>query len=357
MSNAEKTWTDLTSYLTKISKIDPDRPNLRKAIAYEFNSYISNLVLYDDYLQPQDNLVHYTKWEHALEMFREGKEQSVLRMYNLEHSNDPEEGKIKPKEWKGIEKKATWINRTLKSDLHLNNLESGGNTYCCSFSSGSSGVEDDLMYWRMYGNNGEGCSLKITKRYESESSDRIRSHEQEAVPIYGRFRIYKVRYRHGAHSGRSKPGSSRRTKVERDEDKVVEKRLKEVFGIGEEIIKNLGENENYLRRIVAGGLCQILYGYYHLVKDNAYAAENEWRMISVLPDSEKIRFDAQSKNSVRRYIEGPSLKELLMTNSTITIGPTVPNGSAARAYLGYLAKKKDLEGVKVINSGKTYRRV
>ena len=36
---------------------------------------------------------------------------------------------------------------------------------------------------------------------------------------------------------------------------------------------------------------------------------------------------------------GPPLKELLITNSTITVGPTVPNPDAARGYLEYLVKK------------------
>ena len=357
VSNVEETWTYLLSYMNRISELGPNRPNLRKAIPYLFNSLIPNLILYDDYLQPQHSLVHYTKWEHALSMFSSDKERPVLRMYNLEHSNDPEEGKIKPKEWEKIERDAKWINRALKSDLNWNNLETGGSTYCCSFSSGPFGVEDELMYWRMYGNNGEGCSLKIIKRDELKSGDESRSLEIEAVPIYGEFRMYKVRYRHGMHSGGSKKGNVGRTATEEKEDQMVANRLKEIFYLGEKIVNNLGKDDTYLRRIVAGGLRQILYGYYHLVKDKAYDVENEWRMIKVLPHRNTIRFDTQSKNSVKRYIEGPGLNDLLITNSTMTIGPTVPNGGAARAYLEHLARKKGIEGVKVVNSDKTYRRV
>ena len=213
------------------------------------------------------------------------------------------------------------------------------------------------MYWRMYGNNGEGCSLKVIKRDELKSSDGNRSQEIEAIPIYGKFRMYKVRYRNGVHSGGGRKGSFRRTAAERNEDQMVANRLKGIFDLGEKIVNNLGKDDIYLRRIVAGGLRQILYGYYHLVKDKAYAVENEWRMIKVMPDLNTIRFDKQSRNSVKRYIEGPRLNDLLITNSTVTIGPTVPNRGAARAYLEYLAKKKGIEGVKVVNSDKTYRRV
>ena len=127
--------------------------------------------------------------------------------------------------------------------------------------------------------------------------------------------------------------------------------------LGKKIASNLGEDEIYLRRSVAGSLRQILYGYYHLVKDEAYSVENEWRMIKVMPKPKTIQFDTESTSSVRRYIKGPPLKDLLMTKSAITIGPTVNNGGAARAYLEHLAKKNGLEGVRVLKSEKTYRRV
>ena len=60
-----------------------------------------------------------------------------------------------------------------------------GSTYGCSFSSGPSGVvEDDLTYWRLYGNDGQGCSLSIPTIHKD---------------------VYEVRYRNKDFRDRSNP--------------------------------------------------------------------------------------------------------------------------------------------------------
>lgn len=80
-------------------------------------------------------------------------------------------------------------------------------------------------------------------------------------------------------------------------------------------------------------------------------------MIKVMPRMEHIQYELKSGGMVKRYVEGPPLKELLITNSTITVGPTVPNPDAARGYLEYLVKKvHKITPVDVRRSDKTYRR-
>ena len=80
-------------------------------------------------------------------------------------------------------------------------------------------------------------------------------------------------------------------------------------------------------------------------------------MIKVAPDPKEILFDTAAKKLVKRYFEGPDLKEMLRSASIITIGPTVPNRDAARAYIEYLANiKHGISYVKVQNSKQTYRR-
>ena len=364
MSTVDETWENLLSYLDIINKFGPNHANLRKAIPNIFESHISDLVLYDDLLEPKDHLVHYTKWEHAMKMFCDDTEKPSLRMYNLERSNDPKEGEVKPKEWQQIEKTATWIDDALENDPHWNSLEPRESAYCCSFSVGPSGVEDDLMYWRMYGNDGEGCSLRLFKRDQDASSGGIRSDDRQTSvsstnrrPVYGKFRAYKVRYRSGTNYGRSKKGNIRfkRNSDEVREDEKVANRLRDVFSIGKEIADNLGEHDIQLRRTIAKALRQILYGYYYLNKNKAYSEEKEWRMIRIMPSPNTVRFDTHSTDSVKRYIEGPPLINLLMSNSVMTVGPTVHNAGAARAYLEHLARKKEIAGVDVVNSDTTYR--
>lgn len=339
MTGILKTWNELESGLREISERGPDRRNFYETAPKLINSYISKLVLYDDSTSLERvhkrtvNLVHYTTWENALAMFCEDQKlPPVLRMYNLEHSNDPNEGKIKPPEWKEVETNAKWIDETLKEDSRWIDLNFGGSTYSSSFSSGPSGVEDDLTYWRMYGNDGEGCSLKIV------------------LPTGDQYRAYKIRYRNENSTGRSKK--------ERQEDREVADRLAKIFAVGKEIVDKLDEHQNEHKILIAGGLRQILYNFCHLVKDQAYVRESEWRMINVIPNLDSIRFDTMSKKLVKRYIEGPLLKDLLSTDSTITIGPTVPNRGAARAYLEHLIKvKHGIQYVSVKNSNKTYRRL
>ena len=138
--------------------------------------WIPKLVLYDDSLKPEINMVHYTTWKHARDMFNPSPESSpILRMYNYEQSNDPDEGKIKPPGVEGgreegrrngaKESLKKWAKESLIGENHWN---AGGEIerkyiWMFGFPSGPSGVvEDDLTYWRLYGNDGQGCSPEYT---------------------------------------------------------------------------------------------------------------------------------------------------------------------------------------------------
>ena len=336
MTGVGDSWDHLTTGLVHISEIGSRNPSYYRTIIGLFER-IPEPVLYEDRPDQKDNLVHYTTWKSALEMFKEdqkseeNKKSPVLRMYNYEHSNDPDEGKIKPPEWEDVEKdaRASWIDDVLKSRSYwVEDMIHGWSTYGCSFSSGPPGVEDDLTYWRLYGGDGQGCSLKISPPNEQ---------------------IYRVRYRD--------KDFSKRTKEDKQEDEQIAKCLKSIFDIGSETVKGAPEEHKPIVGItVAEGLLRIIYGYYHLIKHIAYAGEKEWRMIRVIPRSDSIRFDTKLGNVIKRYVEGPVLKKLLGSASAITIGPTVPNPGAARAYLENLAKEiHEIPYVDVKNSNQTYR--
>ena len=292
---------------------------------------IPNLVLYDDAPESETNLVHYTTWKNASDMFNVGEISPVLRMYNYEQSNDPEEGRIKPPEWKKVEEDAAYLAKYLEDDNRwTEEMTFGWSTYGCSFSSGPSGVEDDLTYWRLYGNDGQGCSLKI--------------------PTTNIVGAYKVRYRDRDFNSRSD--------CDEREDKQVATRLRDLLEVGKEAVDRAPEkHRDIVGRTVAVGLHQVIYGYYHLIKHTAYEDENEWRILRVMPRLDTIRYDTRSAYLVRRYINGPTLKDLLITDSAITIGPAVLNRGAARAYFEYLARRYEMKPVKVRISNKTYRQV
>ncbi len=298
---------------------------------------IPKLVLYDDSLKTGFSLVHYTAWKNARDMFNVDREPPILRMYNYEQANDPEEGRVKPPEWRKVEEDAACLAKFLEQDSRWTEETTFvGSTYGCSFSSGLSGaVGDDLTYWRLYGNDGRGCSLMIP------TTDIVGADN-------ARMGVYKVRYRDRDFISRSD--------CEKKEDEQVAARLKTFLEVGKETVDAAPEvHKPIVGRTVTEGLYQVIYGYYHLIKNMAYADEKEWRIIRVMPSLDKIRYDARSDYLVRRYIEGPALKKVLITRSAITVGPTVPGRGAARSYFEYLAKRHGLEHLEVRISDKTYR--
>ena len=336
MTNVEESWANLMAELRQVVERGSKVPNyfltIRRLIAQ-----IPKLVLYDDAPEPGVNLVHYTTWKNARDMFDVEHEPPVLRMYNYGQANEPEEGRIKPPEWNKVEEDAACLAKFLAQDrLWTEEMTFGRSTYGCSFSSGLSGaVEDDLTYWRLYGNDGQGCSLKIPTT-DIMDADKAR------------MDVYKVRYRDRDFISRSE--------CEKKEDEQVATRLKMLLEAGKETVDAAPEvHKAIVGRTVAEGLHQVIYGYYHLIKNIAYADENEWRILRVKPRSDAIRYDMRSDYLVRRYIEGPALRDLLISGSAITVGPAVLNRVAARAYFKHLARRHKLDPVDVRISNKAYR--
>ena len=336
MANVEESWANLMAELRQVVERGSKDPNyfltIRRLIVQ-----IPELVLYDDSLKTRFSLAHYTAWKNARDMFNVDREPPILRMYNYEQANDPEEGRIKPPEWEKVEEDAACLAKFLEEDSRwTEEMTFVGSTYGCSFSSGLLGaVEDDLTYWRLYGNDGQGCSLMIPTT-DIMGADKAR------------MGVYKVRYRDRNFTSRSD--------CEKKEDEQVATRLEMFLEAGKEVVDAAPEvHKAIVGKTVAEGLYQVIYGYYHLIKNVAYADENEWRIIRVKPNLDKIRYDAKSDYLVRRYIEGPALKNVLFTRSAITVGPTVPSRVAARAYFEYLAKRHGLEHLEVRISDKIYR--
>ena len=330
MTNVKESWDNLMEELHEISEYGSENPKLLSEIPVLFGK-IPELVLYDDDPASGGSLVHYTTWKRALTMFDKKHKLPAFRMYNYEYSNDPDEGCIKPTEWRKIEESLEWAKKFLKSDSHwIEEMKFDGSTYGCSFSSDPGDIDDDLTYWRLYGNDGQGCSLKATT-------------------FPNKMRAYKVRYRDKDSSGEP-------------EDIEVACRLRALCRLCKKIVdetsREYGDDVGKIDdvgKVVAVGLFRIIYGYYHLIKHKAYEGEREWRIIRVMPRPEEIEYDRTPEDLVRRYINGPAFGELLSSNSTITIGPTVPNRGAARAYLESLVRKHRIENVRVKNSSKTYR--
>ena len=53
------------------------------------------MVFFEDTLNVDACLAHYTSWENVIKMFGLNHGVPIVRMYNYELANDPEEGKIR----------------------------------------------------------------------------------------------------------------------------------------------------------------------------------------------------------------------------------------------------------------------
>lgn len=322
----ERSWSDLFDAVRAIQSKD-----MYKAAEDYLARFARKLVLYKDKLDDNNGgLVHYTSWENLLKMLNvESGEVPVLRMYNYESANDPEEGKITPPEWIELEDEVDEFAKKYSSDGDGYRRTQGGNTYGCSFSSGEVGVEDHLMFWRLYGNNGEGASLKLGV---SPGMD----------PPEG---MYKVRYQ-----GKQRdPG----------EDMLVAKKIRDLLGLGEEVVGSAPAADKMdVGQSVFRTVRQVLDGYLHLTKSVAYEHEREWRMIKVMrPGSDGVEYNVGSDRVVRRYVVKGKIKDLFVSTSAITLGPRVPDDyGAAKGYIERLVRKHEMHrAIAVKKSTKSYR--
>lgn len=260
-------------------------------------------------------LVHYTSIAVLFSMLQStAKEKNTsLRLYDSAHFNDPEEGH--------------WLVRHLALKHGHNWVEQGrrhsSHAYIASFvapsTNGEEIMRDDLLFWRTYGKEGEGCSLTVR------------------VP---NSRLRKVFY-----------GT--------DEAKFAVETLLPILVL----LKPLANTSQDIGRTLRNAFCESLEGILYLYKSEAYRYENECRFIvykSEISES-KICFEYSDNSplNIRHYYEHEELlmENILISGSKITIGPCVPNYDDLRQVLEILKKRAELLGPTICRSQITYRRL
>ena len=230
-----------------------------------------------------------------------------LRMYDSVHLNDPAEGNYIASK---LPKEYAWLK---KKDV--------SHAYIASFITPDSqekaeDASNNLVFWRTYGKEGQGCSLSFR------------------VP---RNRLKMVRY-----------GS----KAVEDTMRV----LKPVLDLLDPLI-NIPERT--LREKVRETLGKIVWNslerFSYLYKSEAYAYEKECRIVlaGTDVDKDKIRFELQGgKNSpayIRHYYADKDLAatELLVSGSSITLGPCVAYPRNMVYCLETIKRKADLAGPEI----------
>ena len=267
---------------------------------------------------------HYTSIGRLFEMLDEKRDidKSFLKLYDSVHLNDPDEGNYLLRQLYRNGRHG-WL-RLDSSDL--SETHESEVAYIISFVLRKDREEieigDNLVFWRTYGNEGRGCSLKFPI-----------SHESLKKVLYG-------------------------------------ERVNETIGVIEPILDAISplfadakQVPIAVRRKAINEITNSLKGILYLYKSSAYEYENEGRIVDLESEvaEDQIHFDYQAgsvgRPRIRHYIDfsAASLKTLLSSESIITIGPTVPHRENVREYLEKIKRKINLLGPQIKLSKIPYR--
>ena len=246
-----------------------------------------------------------------------------LRLYDTFYSNDPNEGyffvnSVEDNHRFRTDYRATWdlFERRSVSPAYMTSL------VCVD----DLKQVDDLVFWRTYGREGSGCALTFP----------IDRFKDKCAP-------YQVQY---------------------GEQRVLEcldalnQMLDEYVKIsGAEQVQNLASFER-LPKILLTGLSPLVY----LHKSDDYVYEKEARIVMPYSEiSDELYLDASSASSPVTWrhfahLPGLKIKNLLVSFSSITLGPTVASPANAQFVLQRVLEEQGLYGVTVEPSSISYRR-
>lgn len=250
------------------------------------------------------------------------EQNASLRLYDSVHFNDPDEGNYFFRNLNLPEKHA-WLGK--KKESHA---------YIASFiipdpKDLKRDMSDNLVFWRTYGREGEGCSLKLS------------------IP---RDRLRKVLY--GADQVRCTW-------------KDLLTMLDDLYSVLDPLV-NIDKQS--LKEIIQKNLAEVIWkslaGLRYLYKSEAYAYESECRFVipELGTDKDRICFECQEQNNfptrIRHYCEHDALKieNILTTGSLITLGPCVPHPYNMSYYIKSLLTKAKLLGPAIKTSEISYRK-
>ena len=260
--------------------------------------------------------VHYTSIETLFSILQ-GKitcQRAYLRLYDSIHLNDPDEGRF--------------LLRHIPEDERLlwlrSRLANPGTAYLNSFlASDSDDDNDNLVFWRTYGNEGCGCSISISPP---------------------RNKTYRVRY------GRDKAADTANGIAQ----VVIE--LSPVVSRVSTLDPSLLNEFSISLLKACGSIC-------HLYKSHAYEYENECRYVLSHHDVESadINYEYHQRDDriprIRHYINQENLEidHLLTSGSVVTIGPSVPNRQNVIESLNTLKDRAGLSRITIRPSEISYR--
>ena len=246
------------------------------------------------------------------------EQNASLRLYDSVHFNDPGEGNylvhnlLPPN---NDESNYLVRNQNPPKTYGWSDPPHADHPYIASFTISDSDdkedMSDNLVFWRTYGKEGEGCSLKL----------RIPS-----------CRLRKVFY-----------GIDEMECTKQILRPVLDS-LSPLTSITDRVMKK------DIREKLAGIFCESFKGIRYLYKSEAYKHERECRFIIHKSDIDenKICFEYKERDNsprIRHYYEDEALaiKKILTSGSAVTLGPRVPYQSDVSNCLKIMRDRAGLE--------------
>lgn len=241
-------------------------------------------------------VIHYTSINALVSMLERAArgERAWLRLYDSVHLNDPDEG--------------NYLARTLPPEHSWLAPRTGDCAYLSSFIFPENGesIADDLVFWRMYGLEGQGCSLSLKVKAN---------------------RLRRVRY------GPSGVASAQ---------EILMPVLRSLKWLKPERLSE--QVKCTLRCFFWDSLKMVSYLY----KDKAYEYENECRFVlsgPLVSSGHDVHFeyemDRRQQPLIRHYCNDDDLElgAILASGSSITLGPCVRYPEDVRSCLSAFIDK------------------
>lgn len=309
---------DLYSYITDIV-----RPLfLQKAVAHIFMPIKERHLV-----SAQDlNLVHYTSVDTLVKILQRssGDTNGYLRLYDSAHFNDPDEGRYLTRITQWNEDNSDWLSSPVKAHAYIT-------SFIPAERGQANDINDNLVFWRTYGNDGHGCSIEIPGT-QLDGGD---------LPL--------LRVLYGRHKARKTVS----------ELKELEKSFQDIHDEFDPVRGVLGEG--FLNGIIKEIIAEEFELFSYLHKSEAYQYEKECRFVVTELETGNPTYEYINRESghedVRQYYEHEMLsaKNILVSGATITLGPSVKNEDRIESYLRHLLNEAGLLGPAIKQSSINYR--
>ena len=254
-----------------------------------------------------------------------------LRLYDCANLNDPLEGAYFLKELVGTQDTLDIVKHVVQVPAYIASFVTP-KTKTKTKTDAKSDASDNLVFWRHYSQEGRGCSISIPV-------GRFASVQCEAT-------LQKVIY-----------GCDAATRNAR--------RLRPVLDCLRGIVQSAPEDRRRLvQQQIAATVLECLGEIPYLYKSSAYRYEEECRVVAMESHLEKhggILYDFETRpeglGRLRMYGQHPclGLTNILATDSVITLGPSIPNVDYVQYAIQQLLRSIGIRGLKVEQSGISYR--